>query len=84
VADVIAGDSERITSGLALGHAVGAAVGDAVGASVGATAGVSVGWGVSLSIETVGGLLPSGMMTTLSPVQTAATLASGAIAAETD
>jgi hypothetical protein len=84
MAGVVAEVSEGITKGLALGDAVGTAVGATVGASVGATVGASVGWGVSLSIETVGGLLPSGMMTTLSPVQTAARLASGAIAAETD
>gem|GEM_PF-5221280 len=60
---------------------VGAAGDGVAGCAVGVAA--IVGCGVSWSSETVCGCAPSGTMATLSEVQTAARLASGAIAAET-
>jgi hypothetical protein len=85
VADgVVAGVSEGLALGGAVGVGVGVAVGVAVAAGVGVAVAAGVALGVRLSIETVCDFVPSGRMTTLSPVHTAARLASGAIAAETD
>jgi hypothetical protein len=71
--------SDAVSDGVAVG------VGEAVGVAVakGVAVGAIVGCGVRRSIETVGPDWVSGRMAILSVVQTAATLAFGASAAET-
>src|ERR1035437_4717839 len=70
-------------AGLVSGAEVSPETGVLAGVPMGAAVAATVGRGVSLSSETVRGIAASGTMAILSLVQTAARVASGAIAAET-